>query len=66
LFSDREKAALAWAESVTRVADTHVPDDDFKAAAAMFSEKELADLTVAISLINAFNRLNISFRLAPD
>ena len=66
LFSDREKAALAWAESVTRVADTHVPDDDFKAAAAMFSEKELADLTVAICLINAFNRLNISFRLAPD
>jgi alkylhydroperoxidase family enzyme len=48
------------------VADTHVPDDDFKAAAAMFSEKELADLTVAICLINAFNRLNFSFRLAPD
>src|SRR3954452_22042708 len=46
MFSDREKAALAWAESVTLVADTHVPDDDFNAVAAVFSEKELADLTM--------------------
>jgi AhpD family alkylhydroperoxidase len=66
LFSDREKAALAWAESVTLVADTHVPESDFKAAAAVFSEKELADLTMAISLMNAYNRLAISFRRAPD
>lgn len=66
LFSDREKAALAWAESVTRVAETQVPDDDFNAAAAVFSEKELADLTMAISLMNAFNRLAISFRRAPE
>jgi AhpD family alkylhydroperoxidase len=66
LFSDREKAALAWAESVTRVADTLVPDDEFKVAAAEFSEKELADLTMAISLMNAYNRLAISFRRAPD
>lgn len=66
LFSDREKAALAWAESVTRVADTHVPDDDFKVAATAFGEKELADLTMAISLMNAYNRLAISFRRAPD
>ncbi|WP_454736186.1 carboxymuconolactone decarboxylase family protein [Cupriavidus necator] len=66
LFSDRERAALAWAESVTRVADTHVPDDVFQAAAAVFSEKELADLTMAISLMNAFNRLAISFRRAPE
>ncbi|MGO4307812.1 carboxymuconolactone decarboxylase family protein [Cupriavidus sp. RAF12] len=66
LFSAREKAALAWAESVTRVADTHVPDDAFAAAAAVFSEKELADLTMAISLMNAFNRLAISFRRAPE
>lgn len=66
LFSDREKAALAWAESVTLVADTHVPEEDFKAAAAVFSEKELADLTVAISLMNAYNRLAISFRREPD
>lgn len=66
LFSDREKAALAWAESVTRVADTHVPDDVFQAAAAVFSEMELADLTMAISLMNAFNRLAISFRRTPE
>jgi len=58
--------ALAWAESVTLVADTHVPEEDFKAAAAVFSEKELADLTVAISLMNAYNRLAISFRREPD
>lgn len=66
LFSDREKAALAWAESVTRVADTGVPDDDFNDAAAVFSENELADLTIAISLMNAYNRLAISFRRPPD
>ncbi len=66
LFSDREKAALAWAESVTRVADTHVPDDAFRAAAAVFEEKELADLTIAIGLMNTFNRLAISFRRAPE
>ncbi|WP_427307418.1 carboxymuconolactone decarboxylase family protein [Cupriavidus sp. H39] len=66
LFTEREKAALAWAESVTRVADTHVPDDDFQRAAAVFGEKELADLTMAIGLMNAFNRLAISFRRAPD
>jgi len=66
VFSDREKAAFAWAESVTRVADTHVPDEVFAAAAAVFSEKELADLTMAISLMNAFNRLAISFRRGPE
>jgi len=66
LFSDREKAALAWAETVTRVSETHVPDDAFRAASAVFSEKELADLTMAISLMNAFNRLAISFRRAPQ
>ncbi|MGH8790956.1 MAG: carboxymuconolactone decarboxylase family protein [Cupriavidus necator] len=66
LFSERERSALAWAESVTRVADTHVPDEEFQAAAAVFSEKELADLTMAISLMNAFNRLAISFRRAPE
>ena len=66
LFSEREQAALAWAESVTRVADTHVPDTVFEAASAVFTEKELADLTMAIGLMNAFNRLAISFRRAPE
>jgi len=66
LFSERERAALAWSEAVTRVADTHVPDEDFEAAAAVFSEKELADLTMAIGLMNAFNRVAIRFRRGPE
>lgn len=65
LFSPRERAALAWAESVTRVAETHVPDSDYAAAAAEFNENELADLTYAIGLMNAFNRLGIAFRVPP-
>ncbi len=65
LFSEQEKAALAWAETVTRVAQTNVPDTDFQIVAAHFTEKELADLTIAISLMNAYNRLAISFRSTP-
>jgi AhpD family alkylhydroperoxidase len=65
LFSTREQAALAWAETVTRVAETHVPDDAYNAAAAQFNDKELADLTYAIGLMNAFNRLGIAFRTPP-
>ena len=65
LFDTRERSALAWAETVTRVADTAVPDADFQAASAVFSEKELADLTIAIGLMNAFNRLAIGFRVPP-
>ena len=65
LFSAREKAAVAWAETVTRVAETHAPDEDYQAVAAEFDDKELADLTYAISLMNAFNRLGIAFSTAP-
>jgi AhpD family alkylhydroperoxidase len=65
VFSPRERIALAWAESVTRVAETGVPDADYEAAAAEFSDKELADLTYAIGLMNAFNRFGISFRSTP-
>jgi len=65
VFSKRERAALAWAETVTRVAQTGVPDADYEAAKAEFSDKELADLTYAIGLMNAFNRLGISFRVPP-
>jgi alkylhydroperoxidase family enzyme len=50
LFDTRERSALAWAETVTRVADTAVPDADFHAASAVFSDKELADLTIANGL----------------
>jgi AhpD family alkylhydroperoxidase len=65
LFSPRERAALAWAETVTRVAETGVPDADYQAAAAEFTEKELVDLTYAIGLMNAFNRLGVAFRAVP-
>jgi len=65
LFSERERAALSWAETVTRVADTGIPDPDFEAAAAHFSDKELADLTIAIGLMNAYNRMAIGFRATP-
>ncbi|MCR2577112.1 carboxymuconolactone decarboxylase family protein, partial [Salmonella enterica] len=65
VFSAREQAALAWAECVTRVAETGVPDADYAAAAAEFSDKELADLTYAIGLMNAFNRLGVTFRNTP-
>lgn len=65
LFSDKERAALAWAESVTRVAQTNVPDHDYQNALAVLGEKELADLTVAVSLMNAFNRFGVSMRMAP-
>jgi AhpD family alkylhydroperoxidase len=65
LFTTRERAALAWAETVTRVAETGVPDADYEAAAAEFSATELADLTYAIGLMNAFNRFGISFRSVP-
>lgn len=65
LFDTRERAALAWAESVTDVARTGVPDHDFQAAREVFSEKELVELTIAIGLMNAYNRLAISFRNPP-
>ncbi|MBV7483434.1 carboxymuconolactone decarboxylase family protein [Bordetella sp. BOR01] len=65
VFSARERAALAWAETVTNVASTAIPDADYAAATAEFSEKELADLTYAIGLMNAFNRLGVGFRMAP-
>jgi AhpD family alkylhydroperoxidase len=66
LFDERERAALAWAETVTRVAETGVPEDAYQAARAVFEEKELVDLTIAISLMNAYNRMAISFRNTPQ
>jgi AhpD family alkylhydroperoxidase len=65
VFSGRERATLAWAEAVTRVADSGVPDAEYAAAAAEFSGKELADLTYAIGLMNAFNRFGVAFRSTP-
>ncbi len=66
LFDAKERAALAWAETVTRVAETGIPDADYAAAAEQFSEKELADLTIVIGLMNLYNRIAISFRSTPE
>ncbi len=65
LFDARERAALAWAESVTLVAQTGVPDAAYAAARAVFDEREIVDLTIAIALMNTYNRLAISFRNTP-
>jgi len=65
IFDDRERAALAWAETVTRVEETHVSADEYSAAAEMFSESQLVDLTIAIGIMNAYNRMAISFRARP-
>ncbi len=65
LFDARERAALAWAESVTKIAQTGASDADYENARSVFSEKELVDLTLAISLMNAYNRMAISFRNTP-
>jgi AhpD family alkylhydroperoxidase len=61
-YNDRERAALAWTEAVTEVAQTHVPDEVFEETRRHFSETELANLTLAIVAINGWNRLMISFR----
>jgi AhpD family alkylhydroperoxidase len=66
LFSETERAALAWAETVTRVAQTGVPESAYKAARAVFDEKQLVDLTLAIGLMNTYNRMAISFRNTPQ
>ena len=66
LFDLRERAALAWAESVTLVAQTGVPDAAYEVVRAVFNERELVDLTIAISLMNTYNRMAISFRNTPQ
>jgi len=66
LFDERERAAFAWAETVTRVAETGVPDSAYEAARAVFNEREIVDLTIAIGLMNAYNRMAISFRNTPQ
>lgn len=61
-YSDRERAALAWAEAVTRIKEGNVDDLVYKNARLQFSEEELIDLTLAITTINSYNRINIAFR----
>ena len=65
IFDEQEKAALAWAEAVTCLGDEGVPDSAFEAASAAFYKKQLADLTIAIGMMNAYNRIAISFRATP-
>ena len=64
-FSDRERAALAWAEAVTLVAQGHVPDEVYEEARQQFSEEELVNLTMTLVTINSWNRLAIAFRAVP-
>ncbi|HEY9002753.1 MAG TPA: carboxymuconolactone decarboxylase family protein [Mucilaginibacter sp.] len=61
-YTDRERAALGWAEAVTNITDGHVRDSDYEIARAQFSEEELIDLTIATITINSYNRINIAFR----
>jgi AhpD family alkylhydroperoxidase len=64
-YSDRERAALAWTEAVTLVADAQVPDEVYEEARKQFTEEELVNLTLALVAINGANRLNIAFRRVP-
>ena len=64
-YSDRERAALAWAEAVTLLPHSEVPDEVYEQARAQFSEEELVNLTMALVAINGANRLNIAFRTVP-
>lgn len=64
-YTERERAALEWAEAVTLITHGHVPDDVFERVRRQFSERELIDLTMAVVAINGWNRLAISFRAVP-
>jgi AhpD family alkylhydroperoxidase len=64
-FSDRERAALAWTESLTLIAQTHAPDDVYAELQKHFTEKEVVDLTFVVGAINLWNRLAISLRAQP-
>ena len=65
LFSQQERAALAWSEEVTLVSETHASDEAYAAALAVFGEKDLVDLTLTIAAMNAINRMGVSFRMKP-
>jgi AhpD family alkylhydroperoxidase len=62
LYSERERAALAWTEALTLVSETHAPDADYEAVRAQFTDSELVNLTTLIGAINAWNRIAIGFR----
>lgn len=62
VYDDKERALLGWVDTVTRLADTGAPDEAYQALAAQFSEKEITDITVAIGVINVWNRLAVGAR----
>jgi AhpD family alkylhydroperoxidase len=64
-FTPRERAALAWTEALTLLAQTHAPDEDYAAVAKEFTPAEQVNLTLAISTINAWNRFGVGFRVIP-
>jgi AhpD family alkylhydroperoxidase len=64
-YSPRERAALAWTEALTRVAETHAPDEDYAELCRHFSDREIVDLTTLVGLINLWNRLCIGLRVQP-
>jgi len=63
LYSPRERAALAWTEAITRIAETRAPDADYEELRRHFSDKEIADLTLVVGMINLWNRLSIGLRV---
>lgn len=64
-YTEKERAALEWTEALTLISETHAPDDVYQRVRGQFSEKELVDLTVAVGMINMWNRVAISFRAVP-
>ena len=62
-YTDRERAALGWAEAVTNLSPGRVPDEVFQTARQQFSEEELVDLTMVVIVINGYNRINVAFRM---
>lgn len=64
-FTERERAALAWTEALTRISDTRAPDADYEWLSSQFDERERVNLTVAINAVNSWNRLAIGFRSVP-
>ena len=64
-YTAKERAALEWTEAVTLVSQTHVPDDVYERVCAQYSEKEIVDLTLAVGMINLWNRVAISLRAVP-
>lgn len=66
IYSERERAALAWTDALTRLADTHAPDDVYEALMQEFTEEDAVKLTLLIVAINGWNRIAVGFRAVPE